>query len=378
MKEIGGIPVVISRGAPYEIGYNHGKSHPDRVRKSYEYNLKSCLERGDVTKEELVRIAMGFVKPVERYNPDYIEEVQGIADGAGMKFEELMVLNSRTELQKLGWNKLAGGEKNSYQKALGEMEACTSIAVTGERTVDGATYVGQNWDNFVWSEECLIYHIIEQKNGRPSIAYCGEAGIIARSGLNSCGIGDGVNSLSTNAPVNLEGVPLQFLLRGVMDSRDLGEAIDALNGGRNAAVNNILIAQKDNEAVDVEMDSGCCGILYGSDGILTHANHYVSPGHPRYPYLDVFKGNSVIRHHRSGKLLRGIYGKISLEDIQRVFSDHGNAPQSICRHRDLSLEWDKQTETVFSFVSNLTTLEMRLAPHNPCEGFLSIKPFDLL
>ena len=25
MKEIGGIPVVISRGAPYEIGYNHGK-----------------------------------------------------------------------------------------------------------------------------------------------------------------------------------------------------------------------------------------------------------------------------------------------------------------------------------------------------------------
>ena len=51
MKEIGGIPVVISRGAPYEIGYNHGKSHPDRVRKSYEYNLKSCLERGDVAKE---------------------------------------------------------------------------------------------------------------------------------------------------------------------------------------------------------------------------------------------------------------------------------------------------------------------------------------
>ena len=119
MKEIGGIPVVISRGAPYEIGYSHGKSHPDRVRKSYEYNLKSCLERGDVTKEELVRIAMGFVKPVERYNPDYIEEVQGIADGAGMKFEELMVLNSRTELQKLGWNKLDGGEKNRYHKALG-------------------------------------------------------------------------------------------------------------------------------------------------------------------------------------------------------------------------------------------------------------------
>ena len=30
--DIGGIPVVISKGTPYEIGLNHGKSCPDRVR----------------------------------------------------------------------------------------------------------------------------------------------------------------------------------------------------------------------------------------------------------------------------------------------------------------------------------------------------------
>ena len=42
----------------------------------------------------------------------------------------------------------------------------------------------------------------------------GEAGIICRSGMNSAGLGDGVNTGTTNAPVNFEGVPLQFLLRG--------------------------------------------------------------------------------------------------------------------------------------------------------------------
>ena len=361
--DIGGIPVVISKGTPYEIGLNHGKSCPDRVRKSFEYNLKSCVDQSGFSQEEVYKFASGFIKPVERAYPDYICEVQGIADGAGLKLEDLMVLNSRTELQKLCWNR--------------KSEDCTSVAVTGERTVDGATYVGQNWDNTPWSRECLIIHVIEQNNGKPSIAYCGEAGIIARSGMNSCGIGDGVNSLSTNAPVNLEGIPLQFLLRAVLDSRELGEAIDALNG-KNAAVNNILIAQKDGLAIDVEMDSCCCGIVYGEDGILIHTNHYVSAGHPRWPYMDVFKGNSIARYDRSNKVLRNIDGKISIEDIQQLFADHGNDPQSICRHPDLSKPGEKQIETVFSFVCNLSTLEMRLAPHYPCEGFLTVKPFDLL
>lgn len=376
MRNINGIPVVISRGTPYEIGNSHGKAYPDRVWKSYEYNLKSCLERGDVSKEELYRVAQGYIKPVERYNKDYIEEVQGIADGAGMKLEDIMVLNCRTELQKLLWNKQ--DENGKYQKAVEGMEACTSVAVTGECTVDGATYVGQNWDNYSWSKECLIYHVIQQANGKPSIAYCGEAGIITRSGMNSCGIGDGVNSLSTNAPVNLEGVPLQFLLRGVLDSRNLGEAIDALNGGQNAAVNNILIAHKDNEAVSVEMDTGCSGILSARDGILTHTNHYVVPGHPRYPHLDVFKGNSVVRYQRTDKLLRAIKGGISMEDVQRIFSDHGNFSQSICRHADSTLPAEKQIETVFSFLCNLSTLEMDLAPQNPCQGFVTLKPFEWL
>ncbi len=52
MKDVGGIPIVLSRGTPYEIGYNHGKSHPDKVRKSFEHNLVSCLKSGYVSKEE--------------------------------------------------------------------------------------------------------------------------------------------------------------------------------------------------------------------------------------------------------------------------------------------------------------------------------------
>ena len=75
MKDVGGIPIVLSRGTPYEIGYNHGKSHPDKVRKSFEHNLVSCLKSGYVSKEEVYRIAGGYIKNVEAYNKDYIEDI---------------------------------------------------------------------------------------------------------------------------------------------------------------------------------------------------------------------------------------------------------------------------------------------------------------
>lgn len=374
MKDFQGIPIVISRGTPYEIGLNHGKSAADRVQKSYEFNLASCMENGGVSEKELKRLAMKFVPAVEKYNKDYIEEVQGIADGAGLKLEDLMLLNSRTELQKLRWN-----NKNAAGQVITNTESCTSFAVLGDRTADGATYTGQSWDNNPSCIPTLIMHIIEQKNGKPSIAYCGEAGIISRMGMNSCGIGGGVNSLSINAPVKFDGVPLQFVLRGVMDAKNIAEAIDAVNGTKNAAVNNIMIGYRENEAFDVEIDDANCGIVSPVDGILTHTNHYVAPGHPRYPYVNVFRGNSIHRKYRSDKLLRDVQGKITVEDIQRMYRDHADYPQSICWHADESKPILQQCRTIFVFIDNLSTLEMHFAIGYPCEAeFVTFKPFDLL
>ena len=126
MKTIGEIPVVISRGTPYEIGHSHGKAYPEKIQRSFAFNLQLSLDQGEITRKELYEIAQGFIKPVERYNKDYLEEIQGIADGCGMRLEDIMVLNCRTELQKLFCHKQPG-------------EACTSIAFTVYRNQHGPT-----------------------------------------------------------------------------------------------------------------------------------------------------------------------------------------------------------------------------------------------
>jgi len=373
-EKIGHIPVIVSRGTPYEIGFNHGKQAAEKVRASFDFNYRTF--RTDLFSEkELTDISMRFAQNVHAWNPDYIDEIRGIADGSGMRFEEIMMLNCRTELQKMVWNRR--GEDETLQSG---GESCTSVAVCGSRTADGCTYAGQNWDGDITVCGNMIYHVLRQENGKPDIAYCGEAGIICRSGINSSGLGDGVNSLNTNGPVDFSKIPLQFILRGVLDAGDLAFAADAANYGRGAAVNSILIAHKDGDALNVEMDHGCCGITYSGDGILAHANHYVSPGHPRYPSIERGKGNSFVRHGRINRLLREIPGKISMEDVERILSDHGNAPSCICRHDDplaASFPGSKGV-TVFSYLANLNTLEVHLAPERPCMGYVNFRPFDWL
>ncbi len=374
MNYINDVPIVISKGTPYEIGFSHGTKARDRIKKSLQYNLATCVRKGSFTLDDARDMAMQFVKPVQEYQPDYIEEIRGIAEGSDNTFQDIMLLNCRTEIQKY----LAWKDKNKKIKpefADTESESCTVIAVTGERSKNGDTYIAQNWDNRTWARECLIFHVIHQDNGRPSIAYIGEAGIISRFGMNSAGIGSGCNSLYSNSPVDMNGVPLQFLIRGILDSTDLCMAVDACNCGQNAAVNNMLIAYKDGEAADVEMDYQCAGLLYPENGALTHANMYVSPGHPRYPYVDTSKANAFFRHYRTRKLIQSI-DKISSEDIEKVLSDHCNKPQSICRHGEPWLPEEKRAVTVFSYICDLNDLSMRLAIGCPCGGYQTIYPFS--
>lgn len=373
ITEIQGVPIVISSGNPYALGLQHGEAARDRIQKTIDLMLYLCEINAGLDKAQAREVAMKFLPNVEKYDNRYVDELKGIADGGGFTFEDIMVINARTELLKLK-NKHTAGGLDLHQTG------CTSVAVTGEVTENGATYVGQTWDFLRYSIDSLIAHLIVPDDGRPSVFYIGEAGLISRMGMNSCGIGGGVNSLSSTGPVNFDGIPLQFVLRGVMESRNLAQAIDAVQRMPNGAVNNIMIAYKDSEAADVEIDSDNCECLYPQESIITHTNHYVHPNRPHYPYHCIYTGSSIVRKGRSDKILRNTLrqkGCISLKDIQSVFTDHGNYPYSICVH---SVEADSENpyvhQTDCAFICNLNTLEMDIAIGNPCKnGFVKVSPF---
>ena len=49
-------------------------------------------------RSQAISLARRFVPVVRDFDPAILEEIRGIAEGAGLEFEEVLALNCRTEL----------------------------------------------------------------------------------------------------------------------------------------------------------------------------------------------------------------------------------------------------------------------------------------
>ena len=91
MKTIGEIPCITAAGTPYQIGYAHGSGAKERIAVSLATYREMFWDYSGISWEQTQKIAESFVPCIENYNPDYLAEMQGIADGAGVgKFWRLM------------------------------------------------------------------------------------------------------------------------------------------------------------------------------------------------------------------------------------------------------------------------------------------------
>ena len=67
-------------------------------------------------------------------------------------------------------------------------------------------------------------------------------------------------------------------------------------------------------------------------------------------------------------MVKECHGKITLEDIKRMLSDHAGYPYSICDHEDPKYPVAVRDDTDFAIIMDLTENCMHLAYGNPCEN----------
>ena len=72
---------------------------------------------------------MAYLPDIKQMMPEVLEEAYGIADGAGVSIEDLMVLNCRYEITKFP-----------------KTPECTTAAILPEATASHTTYLVKNWD----------------------------------------------------------------------------------------------------------------------------------------------------------------------------------------------------------------------------------------
>ena len=249
---------------------------------------------------------------------------------------------------------------------------CSVIGINHTRTATKTTIYGQNWDAHPVQRDTMIF-VIAHQTDRPSIAWMGEAGLICRmAGINSAGIGLGGNTLFCDAPIDFDGLPLQFTYRYIMDQDNFPNAVEAAAMSRVASCNNLMVCGPEGEMVCLEMEHKSYAMLYMRDGIISHANHYKHPHMPRPPYrqMDIYPKDEL-RSFRLDYLAESLHGnELGVQDIMKVLSDHTvNYPASICQHLP-------ECATNFSTVTDLNKKEMYIAVGNPCGGYVSVRPFE--
>ena len=320
-------PFVDVSGSPYERGRQHGAAVPGRVKRSIELYGGQLGELGYDAAAKTALISE-FAREIEGFGAHYIEEMRGIADGAGVLLEDIVMINARTEV--IAKARLV---KNRPVEATEELDdGCTGAIILPERSANGSLIHGQNWD---WKAECAETAIVlrVQRDDGPDFLTFVEAGGLARCGMNEAGICITANYLESERDFTQAGVPLALIRRKVLEQEHLAFAIKAVATTPKACSNNMMLSTVKGFGIDFECAPDEAFPLYPSDGLIVHANHWVGQvaltklrdtGTPRVP-------ESFYRDWRVRKLLDEAGDKLTVDDLKHAFFDDFLAPHSVCR-----------------------------------------------
>lgn len=336
-------------GTPRELGRQIGEAARDLIRGFCEVALQRVNRTVRVSRESAMRVANESVRWAESYSPEMVEELRGMADGAGVPLAEIMLLQVRNQLRP----DEAGG--------------CTSFSL---RSVAGlGRVVAQNWDNDPFLDQFTIV-LTRRPAGKPAVMSVTQAGLIAYVGFNSCGVGLCLNTLP--APSRPLGVPHYFTVRGILEADSLDGAVTAVSRAERAIPANIMLTTPQGPA-NLEVTIDDVYVLRDSgEGIVTHTNH------ARHPALVAVNSGfpeliqSQPRQARIDHLLAHAPGTDwTLTQVQAALCDHEAHPRSICRHPND----DPGTGfwvTVFSAIMAPEAGEMHLTRGTPCD-----RPYEI-
>jgi isopenicillin-N N-acyltransferase-like protein len=324
------LPEVTVSGTHYEMGRQHGAACAALIRRVFEARMAIVRRATNFDAGAVVEAAGRYYDPVAASCPHLIDEVRGIADGAGMPFAEAFFIQVATEI---GFR----------------TEGCSALAVRDAR---GAWFVAQNWDVPRDVAGAQIVLRVRPDDAPAAIMFT-YAGVVGYMGMNDRGVCHVANQLVT--PDWRAGVTHYFVKRRFLEV-DSVEACLRIVASVPISSSASYVIGDGRRAVAVEwLPSGYATI----DGArLAHTNHILDPSLARFErYLGALPDSP----QRLSRLERLLGGGTSLAEIQAILSDHDGHPSSICRHGGAG-DLVTQASVIFEPGRGL----MHLAYGNPC------------
>lgn len=300
-------PLLEVTGSAYELGYQHGAQAAALI----ERYLRLTERLTGQSRDRLCRNAMTLLPYMETLSPAYVSEIRGLADGAGISFDEAVLCQARAEAGRVP----EGG--------------CTAFALTGSMTANGQPLAGQNQDLEPEYADVALLLRVKPTDGRPRALIFTFAGQLGYSGMNEYGLAHFANALY-DAPWQ-PGLPHYPLKRVMLEQRTVAACVDLLARHRTCSAANVVLCDGEGTIADVEVRPE--GIAHFADTHTDqriHANHYLSAEFA--PYETHSLPDSCPRLDRMRALLHEARGQIDVETLKTILADHTGEPAAICRH----------------------------------------------
>ena len=344
-------------GTAHERGAAYGEQTRDEIRECirvYERWFESFANISWSAARELGEPYRDWLRAAE---PDLGEEIDGIAAGADLPVADIIALNFRTEIAYGASGLMSASE-------------CTSLGVPPVSTTNGHVYLAENWD---WLADTLPLTLMldfEPVEGLRMVTVT-EAGMVAKFGMNSDGVGLCVNLLGSN--VNRVGGSFHTLARGVLQSRSALEAVWSVTGSERGGSGNYVIGSSSGEIVDLEYSPAGYTLHFPEHGYVAHANHFLGKQAgvlDRTQILRNISPGSYFRQARAEHLLSDAASStgINVKEIQSILGDHQGEPEGICRHGGPVGKHQVLGRTNVSVVMDLTDLTMYLGHGFGCSA----------
>ena len=333
-------------GSPRQRGIIHGETMRGKIQDLIG-SWKDWLVQGrgvspDQYFQELV-CETNFMKAIERWTPDLLEEVKGIAEGAGVDFTTIFAFQLQDEEW---WFGLERGETLQDQT-----RRCSSIGWKGE--AGSPSLVAQNMDMPDYLDGYqVVLHIKDNLSEVESLIFSA-AGLIALNGVNNHSIGIVCNSLS-QLNHSRDGLPVAYVHRGVLERKTFSEAKSFLNTIHHASGQNYILGSP-TKIVDLECSTN--QVTEYSQPVrsrsICHTNHpFVNTDFQGIPQggkhtseglVESFDMNDTDSRIRFEVVFQQLgeaeSNEANLDMTKRLFSSHNSELNPVCRHSKSDLRW---------------------------------------
>ena len=316
LRWVGQLPVLILRGSPYDMGYQHGSLMRAEVHASVRNIMAFADGRLSVPGigRWIVRRKLdGAWNKMKPFVPErYLEEMRGLADGAEIPLRTLQRVHALPDLTSV---------------------TCASSAVAGAATRDGRLIQLRNLDWAIRSgiQQYAVLLVHQPNTGRPfvNIGWLGFIGVI--SGISQQGISVAEIGAETK-DASLQGIPMPFLLRRVLEESDsLTQAVKIIQTGPRTVGYNYLFGDANaRNAVALETTHQHCALFWMGKEPIVRSDLALDPevrelqltcnGDPSKPGLESPDGVSSyeIRYRGQAELLKQFYGKLDPEIMMAI------------------------------------------------------------